>query len=418
LGEELVASLIRNGDVSEFIRFRGIETLLKTHELESYQLVLDHVRRHGVLPSIETAEEMGIPLPELPEPPSFYFDRVKNRYTKLTLTQAVRDVNERLRGNPEEALDRFRDAVFDLSHTLSPAEIVDFRDAVDVVVPRYHERLRDIEERRGLYLGWKYIDVLTGGIPGGELVSIVGRPQQGKTQLLLWAAMEAWRIQHKTVVFVSMEMKPDQILERGSAIYTSTALSEILQQRNWHLADMPLKRFKVKLEKAKQHDVPLHVVDGKLMSTVRDIYMLCRQLKPNAVFIDGAYLLQHPDGRLQDHQRIKANCDALKNLAMELNIQVVCTWQFNREGARKRQPKGGLPGMENIAGSDAIATHSSLILALQEEDGNPKTWRSRTVDVLKGRQGETGSFEIYWNWFRMDFSQLPSDEDSADSFGC
>ncbi|MEE8536803.1 MAG: DnaB-like helicase C-terminal domain-containing protein, partial [Acidobacteriota bacterium] len=131
-----------------------------------------------------------------------------------------------------------------------------------------------------------------------------------------------------------------------------------------------------------------------------------------ALFVDGAYLLQHSNDRLARHERIAKNCDLLKGqVATDLNIPVTCTWQFNREGARSKQKRGSAgPGLEDIAGSDTIGTHSSLVCALLEEDEDPSTLVRREVHIKKGRQGEAGKFEILWDWENMDFSEFKEGE--------
>ena len=416
LGEELVSALVLADDPAEFVRLSGAEPLLKLHEKDAYAAVKAHVQKFGRLPKRETClEEYGITVADVLEPPAFYFAKLVDRHIKMTLTQSVRDVNENLLGDPRQALERFRQAIFDLSRQTNLTEIVDFRDSADILIPAYLAKFRG-DSAYNIKLGWPSLDKMTGGIGGGDLVSFVGRPQQGKTQLLLWAALHVHQVQRKPVMFVSMEMKPELILERGAGIYTHTPLSEIRQQRGRMIPKYNWVKFKERLYELKDDDVPMWIVDGKLTSTVDDIFLLASQMKPAALFVDGAYLLQHRNDRLARHERIAKNCDLLKGqVATDLNIPVTCTWQFNREGAKskaKRGERGG--GLENIAGSDTIGTHSSLICSLLEEDQDPSTLVRREVYIEKGRQGEAGKFEILWDWERMDFSEY--EEPEVESF--
>ncbi len=412
LGEELVSALILAGDSAEFVRLSSVEKLLKLHEKEAYEHVKAHVQKYGRLPKRETCEEeYGITVADVPEPPGFYYEKLVDRHIRMTITQSVADVNENLLADPRSALERFRGAIFELSRQTNLTEIVDFRDAADIIIPAYLAKAKGASDYN-VKLGWPSLDKMTGGLGGGDLVSFVGRPQQGKTQLLLWAALHVWREQRKPAMFVSMEMKPELIVERGVGIYTSTPLSEIRQQRGRMMLKPDWMRFKKKLFTLKEDDVPLWVVDGKLTATVEEIFVLASQMKPAALFVDGAYLLQHPNDRLVRHERIAKNCDLLKNmLATELNIPVSCTWQFNRGGAKSQQKKGSSgPGLEDIAGSDAIGTHSSLVCALLEEDQEPSTLVRRQVIIKKGRSGEDGKFEILWDWEDMDFSEYVEPE--------
>lgn len=413
LGEQLVAALIRGGDAAEMFRLRDAERLLKAHELEAWQAVSAHVQRYGAMPTGEALAEMGLRLPEATEPAAYYRDELAKRHVRVGLAQAVRDVNENLAADPMAALDRFRSAVLDLSRAAGRAgDVIDLRDAVDLVVTAYKARLTG--SRVGIWTGWPTLDNLIGegGLPGGEMVSMVARPQMGKTAFLVWMAIHGWRVQQRPILFASMEMSPEQIANRAAAIFTGTPLSEILHQRGRGLTSF--RAFKKKVEGMRDVPVPMHVLNGQLAATVGDLETFVRQLRPAALYVDGAYLLAHPDRRLQGHEKVRANCDLLKRLAMEADIPVVCSWQFNRE-ATKKKGKGhsGTPTLADIAGSDAIGTHSAIVLALLEEDGDPAALRSRTIEIMKGRQGESGRFEVRWDWNSMDFAEVKEGEGSA-----
>lgn len=412
----MIAAVLLSGDVQEFLRLRNVPALLKKHELHAWEAVSEHVRRHGVLPSVATARKLGIDLPaSVEEPATYYRDQLVDRRIRVGLSQAVQDVNEHLREQPRAALERFRRAVHDLHLVENPAEVLDLRDAVDRVPVSYLQRRRTAEHHVGVQVGWPTVDSLSGGVPPGEVVSFVGRPAMGKTQMLLWAALHAHQVQGRRVAFFSMEMKPHQIEERAAGVVTRTALSEILQQRGRALLEVDLARLRSGLAELREGDVPFWIVDGELSVTVEDVHLMCRHLRPEAVYVDGAYLLQHPNERLQDHQRIRENCRLLKAMANSLGASLFCTWQFNREASRNRTRQQ--PGMEHIAGSAAIEEISALILALLEGDDDPLSMLHRTLRVLKGRQGEAGQLKIRWDWNGMDFSEVLPEEDEATGFG-
>jgi hypothetical protein len=55
--------------------------------------------------------------------------------------------------------------------------------------------------------------------------------------------------------------------------------------------------------------------------------------------------------------------------------------------------------------ADAIGQVSSLVLGLFEDD-TVETLKRRNVKVLKGRNGETGSFITNWDFIGMNFSEV------------
>lgn len=405
LGEQFVAALVRGADTSEFIRLTGVDKFLKAHEREAYETVKTHVRKHGVLPKVSTAEdEYSLKVGEVDEPASFYYEKLRARHVRIQLIKSWEVANAELKSDPIQALELFQGACFSLGLTASPSRIMTLQDAADVIIPRYAAKQRG--EGGGITLGWETFDRMSGGVGGGDLISFVGRPSQGKTQMLIWAALHVNRVLHRPVLFVSMEMQPELILERCVAIYTKTPIAEIRQTSGRGMITPVYKRFKKDLEALRDDQVPFHIIDGNLGSTVPDIYMMARQLRPAALFIDGGYLVRHVNDRLQSNQRIAANCNMMKQmLATDLNIPTIVTWQVNREGAKSKRKKGEgqILGMEHIAGSDAISQDSSVICGLMEEE-TIEAILFKLVQVMKGRHGEQGEWKMAWDWEAMNFS--------------
>lgn len=87
------------------------------------------------------------------------------------------------------------------------------------------------------------------------------------------------------------------------------------------------------------------------------------------------------------------------------------TTQFNRAAGKK----GKDGSLENIAYSDAISTHSSLVISLSEgEAPNQKT--RRVAQFLKGREGEEGKFGLNYTFAPINFEET-TDEESIDGEG-
>ena len=213
------------------------------------------------------------------------------------------------------------------------------------------------------------------------------------------------------MLFVSMEMKPLLIMQRLAGVITGTSIKQITKAQIPTVQGKrkPWAEFKSKIENLGTYDdngvekkrPPFWVLDGQLTATVADLHGLIMHLKPGVVFVDGAYLLGHPDARLARYVRVAENCDALKRVAGE-GAPIIASYQFNRD-AKKLKPNEA-PGLEHIADSDAVAKNSSLVLGLFE-DMSPEILIKRRVEVLKGRQGEQGGFYVRWDFAGMDFSE-------------
>jgi hypothetical protein len=304
-----------------------------------------------------------------------------------------------------------------LAHQQHLTKIVDFREAYSLIMPEYAKQLNQ-DSGDGFYTGWPTLDNATGGIRKGDLFSIVGRPGLGKTWAALYAAMFGWDAAAKLIkaakvakielpqiipqsrMFVSMEMQTLPIVQRLAAMHGHVNPTWL---KNAGLPSTSLKKLKDDLVEIKGYHAPFWVVDGNLTAMVEDIWMLARQLKPDAIIIDGGYLLQHPTER-DRFRRVAENCNLIKKTLAPLAPTMV-TWQFAKTAAKKQTKKGEKVGLDDIGYTDAIAQDSSIVAGLFEEE-SVETLQSRLFDILKGRWGEAGRFRTKWDFVNCSFEEI------------
>ena len=410
IGTRFLASALATEALPVFIKHGDIEHLFRGVEGGFYRLIVSHVKRYGVLPRVETitAEgESALYFQPPPEPPQYYLDQLYRRYTDTTLRSTLSTAVQALgQDNPDspKVLSELLASLSQLSLTNSAQTITDFRKAYDYVIPEYVAKFRG-DANSGIQLGWPTLDSKTGGLTGGDIVSYVGRPAMGKTFQLLFSALHMWEQQGLVPLFISMEMHPLVIMQRLASMTSHVSISHLMQGA---MDSYETKTMRDRLRAMQGATRPFYIVDGNMTSTVDDIFLLGRQLKPDVVFIDGAYLLRHSDAYLNRYQRVAENCDLLKStVASGLDVPVICSWQFAKTVMKLRA--GESPGLEHIGYSDAIGQISSTVLGLFEED-SVETLVRRRVEILKGRSGEVGEFMIKWDFKNMDFSEVPPTE--------
>jgi replicative DNA helicase len=409
LGELLLGSLLKE-NVSSFVKKGDLTHLFFGTEQERYKWVQGFVKEYGKLPSTDTVlAELQTKLPETEEPATYYVDICKKRYVEEEMKRASKEATEILQGpalkDPIKAFEHMLKVLHGVKIGMEHDYLQDFRNT-DVIEGYLQAAWAgDIE---GVEMGWPYMDEMSGGLHGGDVVSIVARPGMGKTWMLLWAALHAWR-QGWTPLFVSMEMDLLLLQMRLAGIVASIEPKKL--KTGW-IDPKEKERLAKYLGRVAGAENPFWLADGNLTSTVNDVAMYAAQLQPDIIFIDGAYLLSHEDKRLNKYQRVDANCEMIKkNLAAKLRLPVVASFQFNRDADKKikKKDKDGNQkeevGLEDIAHSDAIGQISSLVLALFEEE-TPETLHQKRVDVLKGRSGEKGVFRCAWDFKKVDFSQV------------
>ena len=397
-GSKLLMGLVDSGKkgFAEFMDYQLQEEMFKGDETELFAYVRQHAMGYGKLPERKTIlkwaskHQTSIPSAEaIVEPPKFYLDKVEHRNLKLGLLRAMKDAEETRQEDPQASLDTLTSSIINLSNTHRRTKLLNFSEGGGKLVhEEYIKAEKDADT--GLKFGWDTFDKMSGGLVGGDVVSIVGRPGMGKTYMALHGMVHAWH-QGLVTLFVSMEMKVTPIAQRVAAMATGTSITELKS------AQIASKKYndmhKVLSSMSGAHG--MWIADGALGAKVSDLQMLCSQLQPDVVFVDGAYLVRCSNPRLSRFERVNAVVEDIKQLlAEDLNVPVVQTFQFNREMTKKEIDD---VGVENIAGSDAIGQLSSVVLGLFEEE-SIETALQRKIRVLKGRNGEQGEFTINWRF--------------------
>lgn len=413
-GKQFIAAAVKEQSVADFLRFGNMDHLFKANEVEIYDFTKGFLKQYGKLPTEDTIfAHTGEELTKAPETAEYYYDLLQARNTELTLKASMKKASENLSAenkDPDEALKILMDACMLLVQQKHQKKIVDFRQAHDTVVQAYTAAYK--EEDAKLMLGWPTFDEMSGGIGKGDLLSMVGYTMAGKTWQMLHSAMHGWRkanmlylatgndihLQGSSRMFVSMEMDHTIIEQRMAAMQTHLPMNHL---KFAALSTTGMKKLKKGLLEIQGYGSPFWIVDGNLSQTVEDTVMLARQLKPDATFIDGAYLMKHPKEN-DRYRRVAENADLLKQELASL-MPVVASWQFSK-GVVKKKAKGEKVGLDDIGYAHAIAEVSSIVLGLFETD-SVETLLRRVIEVLKGRSGEVGSFMTHWNFHDMNFDE-------------
>lgn len=416
-GMKLLMSLVDSDDngFGRFIDYQFRDEMFRGDEEDLYAFVRKHVLSYGKLPSRKTikkfAKEKNISVPapaDIDECPEFYYDKLEHRNLKLNLLRAMKDAEEHRQDDPKQSLDVLTESVIALQNHQRRQHLINIVDDGSRIIQEEWNRVA-LGNDKGLKFGWETLDKMADGLRGGDLISIVGRPGMGKTFMALYGMLNAWG-QGMRTLFVSMEMQATPIVQRTVAMYTGTSLGELRQAQVSSTQEK--KMYSMLGDMGLSGGDGMWVADGRLSMTVQDVLLLCQQLKPDAVYIDGAYLLRHPNAQLRRFDKINSNCEDVKMLLAEgLNVPVTQTFQFNRGMTKKKDVEE--VDLEDIAGSDAIGQLSSLVLGTFQDD-NIETKLRRKIRVLKGRSGEQGEFTINWRFGGFGQKQDEFDKDVFD----
>lgn len=289
------------------------------------------------------------------------------------------------------------------------------RLAADALIDRAQKALDGIS---GIPTGLHALDQRLGGLQGGELYVIAGRPGMGKTAKALTVARNAARA-GKHVRFVSLEMNAAQLYQRFYAQETGISVQD--QRRH-----MLPAQFVTLAEAAERINRLPIIIDDSDGQTVAQIRTRARRQKRRGgldlLIVDYLGLVKPTDAKAPKVYQIEEITTTLKRLSKELDIPVILLGQLNR-GVENRDDKR--PTLADLRDSGSIEQDADVVmflyraeyyLAKEEPDDGSKwaDWNTRReaargkaeVITAKFRQGEVGSDVVRFDGARQLFSDL------------
>lgn len=223
----------------------------------------------------------------------------------------------------------------------------------------------------------------------GDLVIIAARPGMGKTTLAVQLA-ENYAKQSLKVDFYSYEMSEQELNLRRLSSITGLDSQQIITD------DSNDRMILDGLEQIYQNPDFRIIKNETNAASIRANSMLRKQtVGLDAIVIDYLGLMEHP-GTNTKNDNIGDTTKALKRLAQELKIPVICLSQLSR-AVESRACK--IPVLAELRDSGNIEQDADIVFFVvrpsyygQEIDdfGNPVTERSMIVVCAKNRHGQTG----------------------------
>jgi replicative DNA helicase len=249
-----------------------------------------------------------------------------------------------------------------------------------------YKELMDIQsgKQMNVLTGYSDLDKLLGGLKKSGLYYLAARPGCGKTTTALQIA-EAVAESGVDTVFISLEMSLQELSEKRLTMATGLTSEELHKptKEQWKLiseSSKELYKTRLSFNKIVHMSVPL-------------IERLARQGHAGLVVIDYLGLLQHNEGK-STYEKVTATSNALKRMAMALNIPVLCLCQLNRQAANKE------PQLQELRDSGAIEQDGDGVMLLHLTDRpDGDTPAELKMIVAKNRHGATGVVNFYW-WLK------------------
>ena len=255
------------------------------------------------------------------------------------------------------------------------------------IVSKTVEYIEDMRENgTGLSTGFDSMDSLLGGMRGGTLTVMAGRPSMGKSTLALNIANNM-ATRNKNVLFYSLEMQQVQLMMKIVASETNINLNKV---DNNTLSEDENDRWYRALAKA--GDKTMTILDRGNIA-VRDIVSKARQMNGqtgiDCIVIDYLQIMKYDKNK--EISELGNITRELKYLSKELDIPIILLSQLSR-GVEQRENKR--PLMSDLRSSGEIEQDADcIIMVYRDEYYNKEESEDRgmaEIIVAKNRMGQIG----------------------------
>ncbi len=326
-----------------------------------------------------------------------YANIVKEKAMLRGLAQAASDISETVYdgvGTPMEMLEIAEKKIY----ALRKGERGDSLEHIGTVLHKVFDHLTELSQSDsaipGLSTGLRDLDSKINGLNKTDLLLVAARPAMGKSAFALNLGVNVAKKYKKTVAIFNLEMSREQLAMR---LLASESFIELQKLTAGKLSEEEWTKLSMAASALSQADIR---IDDNPSITVADINAKCRRLENlGLVVIDYLQLMQGSGYGKGSDNRVTVVSDisrALKIMAKELNVPVVCLSQLNR-AAESRSDKR--PMLSDLRESGAIEQDADIVMMLYRDDYyNPDTEEKNVAEciVAKNRHGETGTVKLQW----------------------
>ncbi|HET7812367.1 MAG TPA: replicative DNA helicase [Steroidobacteraceae bacterium] len=253
---------------------------------------------------------------------------------------------------------------------------VSARQALPALIDQIDDLYNNPNKPRGLPTGFIDFDSKTGGLRGGDLLIVAGRPSMGKSTLAInmaeYAALKDG-IRASVAIF-SLEMPAEQILTRMLSSVGSVHLGNIrsgkLSEDDWPRITSATKQLQ---------DAKIFIDDTPAL-TPTELRARSRRIKRehglDLIVVDYLQLMSVPGTKENRATEISEISRGLKALAKELNCPVIALSQLNRGVEQRENKKPVMSDLrECVAGDTLVCLTDGRRVPIRDLVGKqPEVW--------------------------------------------
>ena len=326
-----------------------------------------------------------------------YANIVRDKAMLRGLATAAADISETVYegvGTPAEILEAAEKKIY----ALRKGERGESLEHIGTVLHKVFDRLTELAQSDsaipGLSTGLMDLDKKINGLNKSDLLLIAARPAMGKTSFALNIALNVAKKYKMAVAFFSLEMSREQLAMR---LLSGESFVDSQKMATGKLTDEEWSKLAMASAALSQTDIR---VDDNPSITVAEMNAKCRRVENlGLVLIDYLQLMTSSGYGKGGENRVTVVSEisrALKIMAKELNVPVICLSQLSRANESRQDKR---PILSDLRESGAIEQDADEVLFLYRDDYYNENSEEKNVAeciVSKNRHSETGTVKLQW----------------------
>ncbi|HEY8886114.1 MAG TPA: replicative DNA helicase [Candidatus Microsaccharimonas sp.] len=343
-----------------------------------------------------------------------YAELVQQKAIRRRLIKASAEISEMgfdEETSTEQLLEAAEAELFSVSDQSLKQDLVSIESILTESFDRMEELHRNKGQLRGVRTGYRDLDNMTAGLQRSDLIILAARPAMGKTTLVTNLAYNVATIAKQPVLFFSLEMSKEQLVDRMLADASGVDSWNI---RTGNLSDDDFSKLSDAM--GEMAEAPIYIDDtpGVSVLEMRTKARRAAHEQPLGLIIIDYLQLMQGSGRDNGNrvQEVSEISRGLKLLARELNVPVIALSQLSRS-VESRSPQ--IPQLSDLRESGSIEQDADIVMFIyREEYYNPDTDRKQITDIIiaKHRNGPTGKIELFFHPERLRFMSLDRKHDN------
>ncbi len=343
-----------------------------------------------------------------------YADLVAQKAIRRRLIHASSEITELSydeESETQELLSKAEAELFSVSDQSLKQDLVSIENVLTDSFDRMEELHRNKGALRGIKTGYRDLDNMTAGLQRSDLIILAARPAMGKTTLVTNLAYNVATIEQKAVLFFSLEMSKEQLVDRMLADASGVDAWNI---RTGNLSDEDFAKLSDAM--GEMAEAPIYIDDKPGLSVLEmrtKARRIAHEQQLGLIIVDYLQLMQgsaHNAGnRVQEVSEISRG---LKLVARELNVPLIALSQLSRTVETRTPP---IPQLSDLRESGSIEQDADIVSFIYRpgyyEPDNPDVQNITDLIIAKHRNGPVGKVQLFFHPERLRFMSLDKRHD-------